>query len=77
MISDTITEEGQSPNFETWENRVNSLFEFILRFFHYCTKALQIIKYEVCLYKSSALSLNHLLHFSYLCSYKPFVTPKR
>lgn len=28
MISDAITEE-QSPDFETWDNRVNSLSEFI------------------------------------------------
>jgi hypothetical protein len=28
MISDAITEE-QNPDFETWDNRVNSLSEFI------------------------------------------------
>lgn len=42
-----------------------------------CTKALQIIKYEVCLYKSSSLSLKHLLYFSYICLCKAFVTPMR
>lgn len=38
MISNAITEE-QSPDFETWENRVNSLSEFIFANLYYCTQS--------------------------------------